>query len=137
MLLEKIIEDACHPDDADHEEDKRAKTLKNQMVIIRGLSNAWDEMADLFVNGSEPYSVMIRDVLDVICESTSDLRVVDIVCICTYVTDVCTSLTLLNETFDGYTVDIDDIIKTAVNYMVDRDVKLCREFLFWLDYVYV
>jgi len=134
-MLKKIIKDASYADsDGDDDEctddPKRVRNLKKQMRLVRGLAESWDELVDICVEGTEPYSVTIRKVLDVMCDSPADFRVADIICICTNVSDVCVSL---HSKGVVARFTINDIIETTVGYILDRDIKGCREFLYFLE----
>lgn len=53
---------------------------------------------------------MIKDVLDMMCESRSEIGIIDVLCMFTYVSDVCTEL-VLNSKND---VDNDDDVARIV-----------------------
>lgn len=143
-LMNKMIMDASHPDTPCYDTVRHAN-LKKNMALIRGLSNSWGDLTDKCVNGDNPPGDLIKEVLDMICEPQRLLGVTDMLCTFTYVADVCTELVKKSKEYDSD--DDDDVIKIAeaienvdkivvmyVNYILDRDMMTCRDFLFWLDY---
>lgn len=110
QLVENIIADAGNPGFPPMVLTTREANLKKQMDYIRGLANSWDDLTDKCVNGSVPHCVMIKDVLDMMCESRSEIGIIDVLCMFAYVSDVCTEL-VLNSKHD---VDIDDDVARIV-----------------------
>ncbi len=139
-LLYKIIADAAHPDiSVDHNTTRQAN-LKKNMVLIRGLANSWDDLTDKCVDGTDPPDVMIKEVLDMMIESQCTIEITDVLCTSTYVADVCTEL-ILNESDDDEIQKhadihetVDKIVVMYVDYILDKNMMACRDFLFWLDY---
>ena len=115
------------------------------MIHIRGLTNSWDDLTDKCAYGTDPPDVMIKQVLDMMCESQSLLGITDVLCTCTYVADVCTELVKNSKEYDSDDEDdavqiveviknVEKIIEIYVDYILDRNMMACRDFLFWLDY---
>lgn len=129
-LMHKIIEALCEPDNDCSRYTKRVKNLKHKMDNIRDLTNSWPDMTRVCHNTKEPLCVFLRKVFDVMCDCSDELGVKEILCMCTYVSDVCMSLVLKNEK----TV-IDEIVEMMVNYILDQNMIACRDFLFWLDHL--
>lgn len=143
-LMSKIIMDASHPDTPCHNTAREAN-LKKNMAYIRGLASSWDYMTDKCVDGNDPPIVMIKQVLDMLCESQSPLGITDLLCTCTYVVDVCTELMKKSKEYDSDDQDdvvkiveviknVDKIVVMYVDYILDKNMMACRDFLFWLDY---
>ncbi|XDV15362.1 hypothetical protein PO909_015475 [Leuciscus waleckii] len=143
-LMSKIIMDASHPDTPCHDTTRQAN-LKKHMVHIRGLANSWDDLTDKCVDGIDPTIVMIKQVLDMLCESQSPLGITDVLCTCTYVADVCTELVKKSKEYDSDDEDdvvkivevienVDKIVVMYVDYILDKNMTAICDFLFWLEY---
>lgn len=68
---------------------RRIKNLKKQMCVKRGLTDSWSELTDMCVNRTDPPPVMLRQILYEITAAGQGIRVSEVLCICTHVTDVC------------------------------------------------
>ncbi|XDV42690.1 hypothetical protein PO909_011308 [Leuciscus waleckii] len=129
-LMNKIIADASRDGHPSMEDTTREANFKKQMVYIRGLANSWDNLTYVCAHGIEPPGVMIKQVLDMMCESQSPFGITDLLCTCTYVTDVCTVLVKKSKEYDPD----DKIVEMFIDYILDKNMMPCRDFLFWLDY---
>lgn len=132
-LLYKIIDDnpdvslAVNGCDVDV---KRFTNLKKQMVIVRAMSNEWTDVMQMCINVDEPISVTIRKILDLMTEWGSRIRIADIMCLCTYVTDLCVVLISKNDQ-----TNVCGIIETLVDYMIEKNIVMCVKFLQHIDSV--
>lgn len=109
---------------------KRFTNLKKQMSFVRNVSNEWSDMMRLCVNAGDPVCVTIRKVLDLMTECGSFIRIADILCLCTYVSDLCVDmLTRNNQT------DVCEIVETLVDYILEKNIVMCIKFLHYIDAV--
>lgn len=107
---------------------KRFTNLKKQMSVVRNMSNEWTDMMRLCINVGEPISVTIRKILDLMTECGKCIRIADILCMCTYVTDLCvTTLSRNNKS------DVSEIIDSLVDYILEKNIVMCIKFLYYLD----
>ena len=148
-LMKKIIDFASRDGHPPMEATTREANFKKQMMYIRGAANSWDDLTDKCAYGTDPPDVMIKQVLDMMCESRLPLGVIDVLCTCTYVADVCTELVKKSKE-EEYDINDDDesdavqiiemdvaigeIVEMYVDYILDKNMMACRDFLFWLDY---
>jgi len=91
-LMHRMIEAACDGNNDCTRDTKRVKNLKKEMDDIRGLVQTWTDVTPMFINGKEPAGIILRKVLDVIHESCEEFEVDELLCMCTFVTDLCVSL---------------------------------------------
>lgn len=123
-LLHKVIDDTtCNDTD-----DKRLTQLKNQMCIVRRLSDEWNNITNMSIASGYDPCIIIKNILEMMPENAESLKIGNILCICTYVTDVCSELMSRNEP-----VDVCKIINTSAEYMVDKNFVTCMKFLCFLD----
>ncbi len=73
---------------------------------------------------------VFKNILEIIPESEESLKIGNILCLCTYVTDVCVMLLSRNEPLDTC-----KIIDTLVEYMMEKNMVMCMKFLQYLDVV--
>ena len=137
-LMRRVIEYSSESDDDDDDDDdvdvdaKRVRNLKKQMSLIRGTPDSWGELTNICVCGIEPPCVLVKDALIMMDECSAGFANRDVLCMCRYVADVC-KLMIPKLKFN----DEDDtgrIIEMFVNYMLNRNMMACRNFLYWLDY---
>ncbi len=95
--LVSVIEHTCDPEKDYERQTRSIKNLKKQMVVVRGLTNSWSELTDMCANRNDPPSVMFRKILDEISAADEEIRVSEVLCMCTYVSDVCVKLVSKNE----------------------------------------
>lgn len=107
---------------------KRFTNLKKQMCVVRSVSNEWTDMMRMCVNAGEPICVSIRKILDLMTECGNCIRVADILCLCTYVTDLC--VVMLSR--DDQT-DVCEIIDTLIDYILEKNTVMCIQFLHHID----
>ncbi len=50
------------------------------------------DLTSMFITGRDPVPLTARKILDVLCECEDEMDVNEVLCLCTYVTDLCTSL---------------------------------------------
>lgn len=95
-------------------------------MIVRDLTNSWSDVTVMYLNASEPICVILRKVLGVVFDCSDEFGVL---CMCTFVTDLCTSLFSKNEKFCG----VDVIIDTLISYILEQDSTSSKKFICWLD----
>ncbi len=86
---------------------KRFTNLKKQMAVVRAMSNEWGDVIQMCINTTEPISATIIKILDLMTECGSSIRIADILCMYTYVTDLCVALISRN-----YQINVCEIIET-------------------------
>lgn len=109
---------------------KRFTSLKKQMEIVRTMSNEWTDVMRMCINACEPISVTIRKILDLMTECGKSIRIADVLCLCTYVTDLCVVLISRNDQ-----TNVCEIIETLVDYMIEKKIVMCVKFLQYIDNV--
>ncbi|XDV24042.1 hypothetical protein PO909_010212 [Leuciscus waleckii] len=129
-LMHRIIDAACDMKNDCAQDTKRVTNLKNEMDVVRGLTKSWPDVTPMFFNGKEPNGVILRKVLDVLRSCCDEFEIDEILCICTFVTDLCVSLVSKNAK-----TDVGEIVESLVNYILEQDMIACRDFLFWLDHL--
>ncbi len=92
-LLYKIIdyESNCYVDN------KHLMKLKNQMTVVRCMSNEWDVMTKQCIAKGYEARTTVKNILEIMHGSEESLKIGNILCLCTYVTDVCVMLLSRNE----------------------------------------
>jgi hypothetical protein len=108
----------------------RFTNLMKQMSVVRTVSNEWTDLMRLCVNAGEPICVTIRKILDLMTECGSCIRIADILCLCTYVTDLCVDILTRNNQ-----ADVCEIIETLVDYILEKNIVMCINFLHYIDAV--
>lgn len=121
-LLYKIVDAEYHIDN------KRLTKLRIQMCVARSLSNEWDAMTNMCITDSCTPDVFVRNILELMPECKENLKIGNILCLCTYVTDVCATLLSRNDPCDVY-----KIIDTLVEYVIENNFVMCVKFLYYLD----
>jgi hypothetical protein len=129
-LMHRIVDTACDVNNNCVRDTKRVTNLKNEMDVIRGLVGSWTDVTPMFFNTIEPTGVILRKVLDVVRASSNEFGVDELICMSTFVTDLCVSLVSKNAQ-----TDVDEIVQSLVSYTLDQDMVACRDFLFWLDHL--
>ncbi len=67
---------------------KRLIKLKNLMSVVRGMSTEWSVMTNqCVVKGCETQTV-VKNIIELLSETEESLKIGNILCLCTYVTDV-------------------------------------------------
>lgn len=107
---------------------KRLTNLENQMSVVRNISNDWSALMRLCINKGESISVTIKKILDLMTEGGTCIRITDILCMCTYVSDLCVFTMSSND--QGY---VCEIIETLVDYLIDKNIVMCIKFLHYID----
>lgn len=118
-LLYKVI-DGNQPVTMD---DKRLTKLLIQMNTVREISNEWNNMINMPVNHMP--CMTIKNILELLPECKESLRIGNILCLCTYVTDVCKLLR--NEH-----PDVCKIIDIMDEYMLEKHFEMCLNFICYL-----
>jgi len=77
----------------------------------------------LCINAGDPICVTIRKILDFITECGISIRIADILCMCTYVTDLCVDMLTRNSH-----TDVCEIIETLVDYIIEKNTVVCIHF---------
>ncbi|XP_056308440.1 uncharacterized protein LOC130220022 [Danio aesculapii] len=132
FLLEKIINDAC---DSNHDctgDGKRVKNLKREMDIVRGALNSWadtmNQLTHLCVRSNDAVCATITKILEVLTGWSDEMGVTQVLCMSTYITDICVSLLSQNKI-----ANITEIVEVMANHILEHDRMLLEEFLCWLD----
>lgn len=125
QMLHTIIDRECNPEQNYEGETRRVKNLKKQTDVVRGLTKSWHELTDICVDGSEHPPVIFRKILDELSVADKEMRVSDVLCMCTYVIDVCVKLDSKNK--------VCEMVEILVNYMLDHSYMSCVKCLYWLD----
>lgn len=107
---------------------KHFTNLRNQMAIVRAMSDEWSDVMRMCIDASESVSVTIRKILDLMTQCGSSIRIADILCLCTYVTDLCVALISRNDQ-----TNVCEIIETLVDYIIDKNIVMCVRFLQYID----
>ncbi len=87
-LMRTVIEHACDPNHDCTGDTKRVKNLKNEMDVVRGLT----DLTCIFLTGRDSVCVSTRKILDVMSECEDEMDINKVLCLCTYVTDLWVSL---------------------------------------------
>lgn len=131
QMIEMIltaIEHTCEPQKDYEGETRRIKNLKDQMAIMRRVTDTWTSLTDLCVNSADPPAVMLRKILDEISTADQGIGVSEVLCMCTYVTYVCMKIVSKNEKNK-----VCEMVEILVDYILDRGYMLCVNCLYWLD----
>ncbi len=100
------------------------------MTVVRRMSNDWSVMTNQCIaNGCEARTT-VKNILEIMPGTEESLKIGNILCLCTYVTDVCVMLLSRNEP-----VDVCEIIDVLVEYMIEKNIVMCVKFLQYLDVV--
>ncbi len=123
-LLYKIIND---DDDGGN---KRLMKLKNLMSVVRGISTEWSVMTNqCIVKGYETQTV-VKNIIELLSETEESLKIGNILCLCTYVTDVCVMIQARNKS-----MDVLKIIDVLVDYVIEGISHTLQYFSQCLDVV--
>ncbi len=68
-----------------------------------------------------PGLLTTRKILDVLCECEDEMDINEVLCLCTYVTDLCTSLIAKN-----YESMICEIVGSLVDFILQQNMLVCR-----------
>ncbi len=109
---------------------KRLMKLKNLMSVVRGMSTEWSVMTNqCVVKGCETQTV-VKNIIELLSETEESLKIGNILCLCTYVTDVCVMIQARNKS-----TDVLKIIDVLVDYVIEKNIVMCVKFLQCLDVV--
>ncbi len=125
-LLHKIIN---NDDDGGNcfVDNKRLMKLKNLMSVVRGMSSEWNVMTNqCIVKGCETQTV-VKNIIELLSETEESLKIGNILCLCTYVTDVCVMIQARNKS-----TDVLKIIDVLVDYVIEKNIVMCVKFLQYL-----
>ncbi len=119
-LLYKIIDDEtdCYVNN------NRLMKLKNQMTVVHHMSNEWCVMTNQCIASGCETRTTVKIILEIMPGTEESLKIGNILCLCTYVTDVCVMLLSRNET-----VDVCEIIDVLVEHMIEKNIVMCAKFL--------
>ncbi len=129
-LIHTVIDAACDPNHDSTGDTKCVKNLKSEMDVVRGLTDSWPDLTSMFITGRDPVCLTTRKILDVMSECEDEMDINEVLCLCTYVTDLCASLVSKN-----YESMICEIVGSLVDFILARNMLGCRNFLFWLDHL--
>ncbi len=100
------------------------------MTVVRRMSNEWSVMTNQCIATGCEARTTVKNILEIMPGTEESLKIDNILCLCTYVTDVCVMLLSRNETFD-----VCEIIDVLVEYMIEKNIVMCVKFLQYLDVV--
>ncbi len=128
--MQTVIEHACVPNHDCTGDTKHVKNLKNEMDVVRSLkNNPWPDLTSMFLTSKEPVCVTTREILDVMTERRDQMGIHKVLCLCTCVTDLCTSLAAKH--FESVMCEI---VESLVDFILHKNILAIRDFLFWLDH---
>ncbi len=127
-LMTTVINAASDPNHDCTGDTKRVTNLKNEMDDARDLTGSWGDLARVSIGSKVPICITTRKIMAVMSKCSGEFGVTEVLGMCTYVTDVCTSLISKNDD-----TEICEIIETLVDFILARDILVCVNFLFWLD----
>ncbi len=98
------------------------------MSVVRGMSSEWSVMTNqCVVKGCETQTV-VKNIIKLLSETEESLKIGNILCLCTYVTDVCMMIQARNKS-----TDVLKIIDVLVDYVIEKNIVMCVKFLQYLD----
>lgn len=126
-LMHEIIngydsEDGCNV------ESSRLSNLKKNMATVKGLSDSWGYMTSFCISEREPICTRVRKVLDAVSEFSDEIDVTEVMCMCTYITELCVLLISKNLKHS-----VGEVVETLADYILDQNMMACINFLRWLD----
>ncbi len=124
-LLYKIINN-----DDDDDGNKHLMKLKNLMSVVRGMSSEWSVMTNQCVVKGCETQIVVKNIIKLLSETEESLKIGNILCLCTYVTDVCIIIQARNKS-----TDVLKIIDVLVDYVIEKNIVMCVKFLQYLDVV--
>ncbi len=84
-FMTTIIDAASDPNHDCTGDTKRVKNLKNEMDVVRSLTDSWPDLMSVFITGRDPACLTARKILDVLCECEDEMDINEVLCLCTYV----------------------------------------------------
>ncbi len=88
------------------------------MDFVRYLkNNPWPGLTSMFIFSREPVCVTTRYILDVMTERRDQMGIHEVLCLCTCVKDLCTSL--VAKHFESM---ICEIIESQVNFILHKNI---------------
>ncbi len=72
----------------------------------------------------------VKNILEIMSETEESLKICNILCLFTYVTDVCVMMLSRNES-----TDVCKIIDVLIDYMIEKNIVMSVKFLQYLDVV--
>ncbi len=101
-------------------DNKRLMKFKNLMSIVRGMSSEWNVMTNqCIIKGCKPQTV-VKNIIELLSESEESLKIGNILCLCTYVTDVCVMIQARNKSMDVF-----KCIDVLVDYVIEKNIVMC------------
>ncbi len=64
-LMTTIIDAACDPNHDSTGDTKRVKNIKNEMDVVRSLTDSWPDLTSMFITGRDSICITTRKILDV------------------------------------------------------------------------
>lgn len=107
---------------------KRLQNFKNQIDIVKTVSDEWLHLTHLCVDSNEPTYVTVSKILSLMPKSSSTIKISHVLCLCTYILDVCVIKLSTNKS-----INVCKVIETLVEYLVERNVDVCVKFLDYID----
>ncbi len=100
------------------------------MYVVRGMSSEWNVMTNQCIaKGCDTHTV-VKNIIEIVSETEESLKIGNILCLCTYVTDVCVMILARNKS-----TDVLKIIDVLVDYVIEKNIVMCVKFLQYLDVV--
>ncbi len=89
------------------------------MSVVQGMSNEWNVMTNQCIaKGCDTHTV-VKNIIEIVSETEESLKIGNILCLCTYVTDVCVMMLSRNRSSD-----VCKIIDVLVDYVIEK--KYCN-----------
>ncbi len=100
------------------------------MTVVRGMSNEWSVMTNQCIAKGCDTCTVVKNIIEIVSETEESLKIGNILCLCTYVTDVYVMMSSRNKS-----TDVCKIIDVLVDYMIEKNIVMCVKFLQYLDVV--
>ncbi len=100
------------------------------MTVLWGMSNEWSVMTNQCIAKGYDTHTIVKNILEIMSKTEESLKIGNILCLCTYVNDVCLMILSRNES-----TDVCKIIDVLVDYMIATNIVMSMKFLQYLDVV--
>lgn len=107
---------------------KRLRVFKKHMCYVKSSAVEWNELTEIGVNCESPTHIMVDAVLKLMLECEEPVKITHLLCLFTFVVDVCVIKQGSNNT-----VNACKVIETLVERLLDRNFDVCVKFLDFLD----
>lgn len=107
---------------------KRLQNFKNQMAVVKSVSDEWSHLVQLCIESNQPDHVTINRILSLMPNSVNTLKISHVLCLCTYILDIC-----VKKISTKKPINVCKVIETLVEYLVERNIDVCVQFLDYID----